>query len=83
MKVLFLGSSRFSLIVLKKMLEERVNIIGVITQPDKPSGRGHKLTPSEVKVYALENGIKVYDFENGGVSVARNGGLEIATRLLA
>lgn len=63
MKVLFLGSSRFSLIVLKKMLEERVNIIGVITQPDKPSGRGHKLTPSEVKVYALENGIKVYDFD--------------------
>lgn len=63
MKVLFLGSSRFSLIVLKKILDENVNIVGVITQPDKPSGRGYKLTPSEVKVFALEKGIKVYDFD--------------------
>ena len=63
MKILFLGSSRFSLIVLKKMLENGENVVGVISQPDKPSGRGHKLTPTEVKKFALENNLKVYDFD--------------------
>ena len=63
MKVLFLGSSRFSRIVLEKMIEQGVNVCGVVTQPDRPSGRGHKLTPTEVKVFAEERGIKVYTFE--------------------
>lgn len=63
MKILFLGSSRFSLIVLKRMLENGENVVGVITQPDRPAGRGHKLSPSPVKVFALERGIKVYDFD--------------------
>lgn len=63
MKILFLGSSRFSKIVLNKMLDNGLDIIGVITQPDKPSGRGHKLTPTVVKSYALEKNIKVYDFD--------------------
>lgn len=63
MKILFLGSSRFSLIVLKEMLRQGINVVGVITQPDKPSGRGHKLTPSMVKVFAVERDIKVYDFD--------------------
>lgn len=63
MKILFLGSSRFSRIVLNEMLNRGENVVGVITQPDKPSGRGHKLTPSVVKVFANERGIKVYDFD--------------------
>lgn len=63
MKILFLGSSRFSLIVLKELLNRGENIVGVITQPDRPSGRGHKLTPSPVKVFANERGINVYDFD--------------------
>ena len=46
---------------------------------------GNKDRSAEIaKEYAAKDSrIKVYDFENGGVSVARNGGLEIATRLLA
>lgn len=63
MKVLFLGSSRFSKIVLEKMLECGLNVIGVITQPDRPSGRGHKLTPTEVKTFAIEKGIDVFTFD--------------------
>lgn len=63
MKILFLGSSRFSLIVLKEMLNRGENIVGVITQPDRPSGRGHKLSPSPVKVFSNERRIKVYDFD--------------------
>ena len=63
MKVLFLGSSHFSKVVLEKMIEKGVNVCGVVTQPDRPSGRGHKLTPTEVKLFALERGIDVYTFE--------------------
>ncbi len=63
MKVLFLGSSRFSRIVLEQMIENGVEICGVVTQPDRPSGRGHKMTPTEVKVFAVESGINVYTFE--------------------
>ncbi len=63
MKVLFLGSSRFSRIVLEKMIEQGVNICGVVSQPDRPSGRGHKLMPTEVKVFSEGKGIKVYTFE--------------------
>lgn len=63
MKVLFLGSSRFSKIVLDKMLECGLNVVGVITQPDRPSGRGHKLTPTEVKIFAIEKGLEVFTFD--------------------
>lgn len=63
MKVLFLGSSHFSKIVLESMINNGVNICGIITQPDRPSGRGHKLTPTEVKVFAEEKGIEVFTFE--------------------
>lgn len=63
MKILFLGSSRFSKIVLNKMLEHGLNVVAVITQPDKPSGRGHKMTPTEVNIFATEKGIDVYTFD--------------------
>ena len=60
MNILFMGTPDFARESLKKLYEENYNIIGVVTNPDKPSGRGMKLTPSEVKVYALEKGLKVY-----------------------
>ena len=63
MNVLFLGSSHFSSVVLSKMLESGVNVVGIITQPDRPSGRGHKMTPTEVKVMGQEKGIEVYTFD--------------------
>ena len=63
MKVLFLGSSKFSVVVLDEMIKGGLNVVGVITQPDKPSGRGHKITPTEVKAFALENQIPVFTFD--------------------
>ena len=63
MKILFLGSSHFSKIVLEKMLEKDLNVCAIITQPDKPSGRGHKLLPTEVKSYGQEKNIPVFTFD--------------------
>src|SRR5688500_1541504 len=60
-KTLFLGSNWESLETLKTLfLDERFELVGVITQPDKPSGRKQELTPTLVKVYAVENNIPVY-----------------------
>ncbi len=63
MKVLFLGSPRFSVEILKKLCASHHEVVAVVTQPDRPSGRGHKLTPTDVKTFANENNIKVFDYE--------------------
>lgn len=61
MKILFMGTPDFALFSLKALVEQSNHeIIGAVTQPDKPSGRGYKLTPPPVKVYAEEKGIPVY-----------------------
>lgn len=60
MRILFMGTPDFALFSLKALVEAGENVIGVITQPDKPKGRGYTLTPPPVKVYALERGIPVY-----------------------
>ena len=59
MKILFLGSSRFSKLVLESMIENQLDIVGIITNPDREMGRGHKLQANEVKQFALEKNIKV------------------------
>ncbi|MBQ9806105.1 MAG: methionyl-tRNA formyltransferase [Clostridia bacterium] len=60
MRILFMGTPDFALFSLRAMVEAGENIIGVVTQPDKPKGRGYALLPPPVKVYALEQGIPVY-----------------------
>ena len=60
MKILFMGTPDFALFSLRALVEAGENIIGVVTQPDKPKGRGYTLTPPPVKVYALEKNIPVY-----------------------
>lgn len=55
-----MGTPDFALFSLKALVENGEDIIGVITQPDKPKGRGYELTPPPVKVYALEKGLPVY-----------------------
>ena len=61
MKILFMGTPDFALFSLKALVEEsRHEICGVVTQPDKPKGRGYALLPPPVKVYAEEKGIAVY-----------------------
>ncbi len=60
MNVLFMGTPDFALFSLKALAESRHNVVGVVTQPDKPKGRGYTLTPPPVKVFALDKGYNVY-----------------------
>lgn len=59
MKVVFMGTPEFALESLKAVHEAGFDICAVYTQPDKPARRGMKLTPSPVKLYAIENGLPV------------------------
>lgn len=58
MKVIFMGTPEFAVPSLKA-LTESAEVLCVVTQTDKPKGRGHKLTPPPVKVFAEENNIPV------------------------
>ncbi len=60
MKILFMGTPDFALFSLRALVEAGENVIGVVTQPDQPKGRGYHLQPPPVKVYALEQGLPVY-----------------------
>lgn len=61
MKIVFAGSPEYALPALKALCQ-RGDVVGVITQPDKPVGRKRILTPTPVKQFALEAGIPVLDF---------------------
>ncbi len=60
MRILFMGTPDFALFSLRALVEAGENVIGVITQPDKPKGRGYALTPPPVKLYAVAHGLPVY-----------------------
>ena len=60
MRILFMGTPDFALFSLKALCEAGEEVIGVVTQPDKPKGRGYTLTPPPVKLYAQEVGLPVY-----------------------
>ena len=55
-----MGTPDFALFSLRALVEAGEDVVGVITQPDKPKGRGYALTPPPVKVYATECGIPVW-----------------------
>ena len=55
-----MGTPEFAAESLKALIESEHQVLAVVTHPDKPSGRGHNLTPPPVKVVALENDIPVY-----------------------
>ncbi len=58
-KIIFIGTSLFSVPVLEKLVENKYNISAVITKPDRPIGRKKELTPSPVKEIALKYGLKI------------------------
>ena len=60
MKILFMGTPDFAVFTLKALVERGENIVGVVTQTDKPRGRGYELLPTPVKAYAMEHSIPVY-----------------------
>ncbi|MDD6490309.1 MAG: methionyl-tRNA formyltransferase [Clostridia bacterium] len=60
MRIVFMGTPEFAVPCLKALIDDKNEIVGVFTQPDKPKGRGYTLTPPPVKVTALENNIDVF-----------------------
>ncbi len=60
MKVIYMGTPDFAVPCLERLVKENFDVVCVVTQPDKPKGRKQELTPSDVKVKALELGLNVY-----------------------
>ncbi|GAA4806289.1 methionyl-tRNA formyltransferase [Litoribaculum gwangyangense] len=59
LRIVFMGTPDFAVATLKTLVENNYNIVGVITAPDKPAGRGQKLQESAVKFYAKSQGLHV------------------------
>ena len=57
MRIVFMGTPDFAVESLKILVENNYNVVGVITMPDKPAGRGHKIQYSAVKQYALDQNL--------------------------
>lgn len=58
-RIVFMGTPEFAVASLRALLDHGLNVVGVVTAPDKPAGRGQKLSASAVKKFGLERGIKV------------------------
>lgn len=58
-RIIFLGTPVFAVAVLDKLVKEGCQVVGVVTAPDKPAGRGMQMSQSAVKKYAVENGLHV------------------------
>ncbi|MFA8300564.1 MAG: methionyl-tRNA formyltransferase [Hyphomicrobiales bacterium] len=59
LRIVYMGTPDFAVAPLKALLDSGKNIVGVITAPDKPAGRGKKIQSSAVKVFAEEKGLKI------------------------
>ena len=59
MRIVFMGTPDFAVPSLKALVEGGYSVVGVVTQPDRPKGRGKKLAMSPVKEYAIQQGIPV------------------------
>jgi len=59
LRIVFMGTPDFAVASLSALVENGYNVVGVITAPDKPAGRGKKMAESAVKKYALEKGLTV------------------------
>jgi len=59
LRIVFMGTPEFAVTILDKLVQNDYNIVGVITSPDKPAGRGRKINKSAVKKYAEEKGLAI------------------------
>src|ERR1035437_7563689 len=59
MKIIFMGTPEFAVASLEQLLQNNYTIVGVVTVPDKPAGRGQQLQQSAVKKYAIEKGLTI------------------------
>lgn len=63
LRIAFFGTPDFAVASLAKIVETGYNVVGVFTAPDKPSGRGMQLSISDVKKYALEQNLPIFQPE--------------------
>lgn len=59
MKIVFMGTPEFAVASLDILIQNKYEVVGVVTVPDKPAGRGQQIQQSAVKKYALEKGLKI------------------------
>ena len=59
MKIIFMGTPDFAVGILQELIEQKIDIVGVITAPDKPAGRGQQISESAVKKYALTENLNI------------------------
>ena len=59
LRIIFMGTPEFAVLALKELLKAKYNIVGVITAPDKPAGRGRKIRESAVKSFAKQQGLNI------------------------
>jgi len=59
MRIVFMGTPDFAVESLKILVENKYDVVGVITMPDKPAGRGHKMQYSAVKQYAIDQNLRL------------------------
>ena len=64
LRIVFMGTPYFAVPALKALISNGYNVVGVITAPDKPAGRGRKIQMSDVKVEALKHHIPILQPEN-------------------
>jgi len=58
-RIIFMGTPQFAVPTLETIIRERYEILRVVTQPDRPKGRGQRLSPSPIKVVAQENNLNI------------------------
>ncbi|MCD4835044.1 MAG: methionyl-tRNA formyltransferase [Bacteroidales bacterium] len=58
-RIVYMGTPDFAVEPLKRLVENKYNIVGVVTNPDKPAGRGQKIQESSVKKYALSQNLNI------------------------
>ncbi|MBI5217649.1 MAG: methionyl-tRNA formyltransferase [Bacteroidia bacterium] len=63
LRLVFMGTPEFAVDPLKALVENGYNVVGVVTAPDKPAGRGRQIEQSPVKKYAVENNLAVFQPE--------------------
>jgi methionyl-tRNA formyltransferase len=63
LRIVFFGTPEFAVPTLGHLLASRHPVVGVVTQPDRPRGRGHKVSDAPIKVLALEHGLPVFQPE--------------------
>ena len=58
-RIVFMGTPDFAVHMLKGLIKDGYNVVGVVTAPDRPAGRGQKIKQSAVKIYAQEQGLNI------------------------